>query len=94
MVIHPCIQIKPVECDARCAHRDFNEIRSGVPLENRGANTEIRRRLSGTQKAREEDRKHVEGSVETFPAILKDATEIPEGRFRGACSPDDFPLTQ
>jgi hypothetical protein len=58
MVVHPCIQIKPVERHTRCTHRDFNEIRPDVALEDGGADTQVGGRLGGPKKPWQKDWQH------------------------------------
>lgn len=63
MVIRPGVKIKPIEGDTGTAHRNFDEIRPYVALEDRRADTEISRCLRWPQQPREEDRQHVTAST-------------------------------
>lgn len=59
MFVHPGVEIKSVEGDAGAADRNLDKARPDIALEDRRANTQIGRRLSGPKQAGQEDRQHI-----------------------------------
>jgi hypothetical protein len=58
MVVHPLVEVKSVEADARLPERNLGQVRAHVALEDRVADAEIGRSLCRAQEAWHEHRIH------------------------------------